>query len=128
MKKRKILVVDDDEYIRDAFQEAFILEGYDVQAAGSAEEALEIMKAEIIPVLFLDLKLPGMNGIELCQILKKKYPTIVIHAVTGYASVFELADCREAGFDDYFLKPVKLSVLSKAAKHAFEMLDRWSGK
>jgi hypothetical protein len=49
----------------------------------------------------------------------------VSYAVTGYASLFELWECREAGFEDYFIKPVRLSMLLEAAGHAFMKQHRW---
>ena len=125
MSERKLLVVDDEESIRDMFEEAFSRAGYLVQSAESAEEALEILKKENIHVMFLDLNLPGMNGVELCKQLRKDRPMDIILAVTGYSSLFELAECREAGFDDYFNKPVNLKILLKAAKDAFDRIDRW---
>ena len=66
-----------------------------------------------------------MNGVELCQQLRKNRPMDIIYAVTGYSALFELADCREAGFDDYFQKPVVMKTLLKAAQDAFEKIDRW---
>jgi CheY-like chemotaxis protein len=71
------------------------------------------------------MNLPGINGIELCQEIKKDLPMSIIHAVTGYASLFDLAECRKAGFDDYFTKPVNLKMLTKSASNAFEKLNRW---
>jgi len=47
------------------------------------------------------------------------------HAVPGYESLFEIHDCREAGSEDYFTKPVKLSALLEAVEHAFKKLERW---
>ena len=123
--ENKILVVDDEEAIRDTFDMAFGKAGYTAHCAGSAEEALDILKRDNIQVMFLDLKLPGMNGVELCRQIRKDKPIAIIHAVTGYTSLFELADCREAGFDDYFTKPVELKFLLKAADEAFERLSRW---
>lgn len=125
MMENKILVVDDEEAIRDTFDTAFGKAGYTVHCTGSAEEALDILKRDNIQVMFLDLKLPGMNGVELCRQIRKDKPIAIIHAVTGYTSLFELADCREAGFDDYFTKPVELEFLLKAADEAFERLGRW---
>ena len=104
---------------------AFSKDGYIVRSAESAEEALEILKDEKFQVMFLDLNLPRMNGVELCKQIRKDMPIGIIYAVTGYASLFELADCREAGFDDYFTKPVKLEMLFRAAQDAFEKIDRW---
>jgi len=125
MSEKKILVVDDEVHIRDMLEQAFSKAGYTVRLAESAEETLDILKDEKIQVIFLDLKLPGMNGLKLCRKIRKEFPIAIIHAITGYASLFELADCREAGFDDYFNKPVDLKLLFKAAQDAFEKIDRW---
>ncbi|MFC1515585.1 response regulator [Thermodesulfobacteriota bacterium] len=123
--ERKILIVDDEADIRSIFEKAFIRKGYVVRSSESAEEALEILKQDNINVMFLDLMLPEMNGVELCKQIRKTNPMAVIYAVTGYASLFEVVDCRDAGFDDYFAKPMDLEMLFKAAEDAFEKLDRW---
>jgi DNA-binding response OmpR family regulator len=78
--------------------------------------------------MFLDLKLPGMNGIELCRRIRKNNPIACIYSMTGFSSLFELADCRDAGFDDYFLKPIDLSIFMKTAEDAFEKISRWKKK
>ena len=123
--EKKILVVDDERMIRNMLEKAFTKAGYMVKTAESAEEALDLLNNEKIQVMFLDLKLPNMNGVELCQEIRKHNPIAIIYAVTGYASLFELALCREAGFDDYFTKPVNLSMLFDAAEDAFKKIDRW---
>jgi len=125
MINRKILVVDDEEAILNMFVQAFSRGGYEVRTAESAEEALELLKGDKIQVMFLDLNMPGMNGVDLCKEIRKDFPMAIIHAVTGYYSLFELADCREAGFDDYFTKPADLKMLLNAAQDAFEKIDRW---
>jgi CheY-like chemotaxis protein len=125
MVERRILLVDDEEQIREMFKRAFSTAGYTVQTAESAEEAIEVMRKTPSWVLFLDLKLPGMNGVELCRQIRKDWPMVIPYAVTGYASLFELSDCRDAGFEDYFIKPVNLSDLLTAAAHAFSKLERW---
>ena len=125
MGQKKILIVDDEKTIRDMLEMMFTKAGYQVRSAESAEDAIELLKNENIYVMFLDLNLPGMNGVELCRKIRKDTPLTIIHAVTGYASLFELSDCREAGFDDYFYKPIVLSMLLKVAEEAFKKLDRW---
>ena len=124
----KILVVDDEQAIRKLLDKAFSKNGYDVSLAESAEKALEILKDENIQVMFIDLKLPGMTGIELCRQIRKENSIACIYAMTGYGSLFELSDCRDAGFDDYFLKPVDLEVFINTAKDAFSKLERWKKK
>jgi len=126
--EQSILVVDDEKAIINLLKQAFSRAGYDVRSAESAENALDILEKENIHVMFFDLNLPQMNGLELCKVVKKNMPMSVIYAITGYASLFELAECREAGFEDYFKKPVKISNLVKAAENAFEKINRWNSK
>lgn len=125
MSERKILIVDDEADIRNVFERAFSKAGYAVRSAASGEEALEILKGDKVQVMFFDLNMPGMDGLELCRRVRDDFPMAVIHAVTGYARVFELAQCREAGFDDYYTKPIELAQLLAAAEAAFVKLDRW---
>jgi CheY-like chemotaxis protein len=49
----------------------------------------------------------------------------VLYAITGYASIFQLAECREAGFEDFFKKPVNIATLRQNAASAFEKVERW---
>lgn len=125
MNKNTILVVDDETSILNMFELAFSQKGFVVKKAASAEEALELLQTEKIHVMFLDLNLPEMNGIELCRAIKKQMPTAILYALTGYASLFELSDCRDAGFDDYFKKPVSMASLLEAARAGFEKIERW---
>ena len=81
--EKKILVVDDEEMLRTLFEDAFTSAGYTVRSAAGGEEALGILEKEDIHVMFLDLNMPGMNGIELCRRIRKMNAMAVIHAVTG---------------------------------------------
>jgi len=82
-------------------------------------------------VLILDLSLPGMNGVELCREMRKRWPWCIVIAVTAFASVYELVSCREAGFEDYFIKPVDMGELMTSVAYAFKKIghwkERWSG-
>jgi CheY-like chemotaxis protein len=126
MKDGKILIVDDEPAIRKLFELVFTKQGYAVGAAESAEEALQLMENDSFPVMFFDLNLPGMNGIDLCRHVKKDNPRAIVYAITGYTSMFELTDCREVGFDDYFTKPANVSDLIKAAADGFAKNERWA--
>lgn len=124
MSENQILIVDDDEDVRILFSKIFSDSGYEVLVTEDAEEAIDVLKKEKIQVMFLDLSLPRMNGIDLCIKIRKKLPNAVIHAVTGYSTLYEVAECYEAGFDDYFEKPIGTKVLLEAAKSAFEKIGR----
>ncbi len=123
----RILVVDDDVSVRDLFQTAFTDAGYEVVLAEGGEEALDILRKQDIQVIFLDLKLFGMNGIELCRQIRTFKPVSLIYAMTGWSALYEIEECREAGFDDFFTKPISLEIIFKAVGDAFEKLNRWRG-
>lgn len=125
MTERKILVVDDEVSILEMMKEVFESEGYQILTAANAEDALKIIKSEPVWVMFLDIKLPGMSGVELCKKIRKDDQISIIHAFTGYSNIYGLLECRAVGFDDFFLKPVQLDVLLKAAKDSFDKLERW---
>ena len=101
-KEKKVLVVDDEAAIREVVTQAFERAEYRVFTAESAEKAIDILRQESIMVMFLDLKLPGMNGLELCELVRRQNPLAIIYALTGFADLFGLLDCRKAGFDDFF--------------------------
>lgn len=126
MISRNILIVDDDNMVIDVFKKGFNKAGYTVRRARTAEDALAILEKESYPVMFLDLKLPKMSGVELCKVIREKYPLSILFAVTGYASDFELSVCRKAGFDDYFIKPVDLKILFRVALEAFDKIEQWN--
>lgn len=123
--KGKILVVDDEVSIRDLFQIFFTEAGYEVLLAEGGKDALAVLKMHDIDVIFLDLKLFGMNGIDLCRQIRKTKPVSMIYAMTGWSALFEIDECREAGFDDYFEKPLDMEKLLLLVDQAFERLERW---
>lgn len=123
--KGTILIVDDEESVRELFSGVFGAEGYEVIAAEDGNQALSILKQDNIDVIFLDLKLFGMNGIDLCRQIRETKPVSMIFAVTGWAPLFEIEECREAGFDDYFEKPLDMDMLLDIVADAFKKLDRW---
>ncbi len=125
MSEKKILIVDDEEAITKLMTLVFSREGYEVKTAENGDQALKIIQKENIHVIITDLNMPEMDGIKLCRAIRKTVPMAMIFAMTGYASLFELAECREAGFDDYFVKPVNIKTLVKTAENAFEKLKRW---
>ena len=131
MNENTILLVDDDKVIQFVLTKALSDAGYNVTTAETAEDALEAMAVNPAEVLILDLSLPGMNGVELCREMRKRWPWCIVIAVTAFASVYELVSCREAGFDDYFIKPVDMGELMTSVAYAFKKIghwkERWSG-
>ena len=121
----KILVIDDDKMIREMLHSAFDRHGYDVRSAENVAQAMEVLKEESIMILFLDLHLPGMSGIEFCKKIRRESHLGFIFAITGVVDLYSLMECRSAGFDDFFTKPFSLDTMVKAVEQAFEKLKRW---
>jgi CheY-like chemotaxis protein len=112
----KVLVVDDERQIRDLLKEFLTGEAYEVILASNGKEAIEVTEREHPDVILLDLKMPGIGGIEVCQRLKEEPTTqfIPIIVVTGY--VDNKIHAIEAGADDFIHKPINLSELGFRVK------------
>ncbi len=122
---KRVLVVDDEKEISELFRRVLETAGYKVETAESGEQALEILEQEKFPLLLFDLNLPGIDGTELCRKARKLMPISIIFAITGFASLYHLHDCREAGFDDYFIKPISIKTLIEEVELASKKIDRW---
>lgn len=106
----KILVIDDEPILLETLNGFFGNRGYQVLTAASAEEALQLIEREHPVLALIDIKLPGMNGIELLKIIKKKYPQMRTFVMTAYDE--ENKNTVEAiGVDAFFAKPVGLDEL-----------------
>ncbi len=125
MENKKILIVDDEPPILRLLSQVFTKAGYEVFTAENGRDALKIIEENNIMDMFFDLNMPVMNGMELCKSVKSIKPMSIIYAITGYASLFELSECLDVGFEDYFKKPVNVSTLLKTAESAFEKVNRW---
>ena len=123
--EKTILIVDDEVTVREIFKDFFGASGYLVLTAEGADNALEILREREIDVIFLDLRLFGTNGLELGRQIRKEKPLTILFAITGWAGLFEVEECREAGFDDFFIKPVEFEMLQNAVENAFERVERW---
>jgi CheY-like chemotaxis protein len=125
MLSKDVLIVDDEQSIRDILSAALAHLGYTPITANDGEQALEILAQRSVLVMIVDMNMPGMNGLELGRRIRAAYPLAQMLALTGYRSLFQLSACREAGFEDYFTKPVKLPELGQALADAFGRLERW---
>ena len=116
----KILAIDDEKNIRHLIQSEFALEGFDVTTAGSGEEGLERFDQEKFDIVFLDLKLPNMDGIETLKKLKQKSSTTEVIMITGHGEIESAVASIKLGAWDYVTKPFKLDELLTLAKQAID--------
>ena len=102
----RVLVVDDEEIITTTLCQIIEKLGYESSGADSAEKALEILDDEDVDVVITDIKMPGMDGFELTEAIKKKHDADVI-VITGYGGEFSYEEAMEKGASDFALKPVR---------------------
>ncbi|MGB2770361.1 MAG: sigma-54 dependent transcriptional regulator, partial [Candidatus Zixiibacteriota bacterium] len=107
-----ILIVDDELSVRDSLTKWFKEDGYRTEAAADANEALKKIKPGIWDIIFLDIKLPGMDGMELQQRIKNIDPNATIIMITAYATVDTAVKSLKEGAHDYVTKPVDPDYLS----------------
>ena len=123
--RKQILVVDDEKSIRDILDVTFKDAGFFVTTAQDGEEAIRLFSSDDYAVVFLDVKLPGLSGFDVCQEMKRLKPHAFIVAMTGYTDLFDQKKCLECGFDYYFPKPFRFNHLIELARNAVERVDWW---
>ena len=117
----KILVVDDEAVIRELLTEVLADDGYNVVTAPSGPVALEVMREhDDFELLFTDIMMPGMTGIELIREAHKLQPTIIPIVMTAYATLESARAAVKEGAYDYVLKPFSLSEVKLAVTNALE--------
>jgi putative two-component system response regulator len=111
--RARVLIVDDDAVVRETIRDSVEHLGYVTREAGSAEDALEKIARELPDLILLDVRMPGITGIELCRQLKADQATRLIPVVllTAQSELDTRVAGLEAGADDYFTKPVHLREL-----------------
>jgi len=125
MEKRTVLFVDDEEKLLRSLERGLMDEPYDTLFANSGEEALEVLKNNDVHILVTDMRMPGMNGLELLRIVKEEYPHIVRMVLSGYTQVSTLLTAINQGEVYKFItKPWKLDEEFKPAiRQAIEYFD-----
>ncbi|RCW47801.1 response regulator [Halanaerobium sp. ST460_2HS_T2] len=118
--KNKVLVVDDEKNIRLTLKKALSNADYEVETAVNGEDGLAKLKEEEIPVVLLDMKMPGMDGIQfLKEVTNKEIETKVI-MITGYGSVETAVETLKLGAVDYLRKPFKPEEIINIVQDVFE--------
>ncbi len=120
MKEFKVLMVDDEEEFIKTLDERVKMRNLDSNVAFSGEEALEILEKEAPDVMLLDLKMPGMDGMEVLRRARAAYPGVQVVMLTGHGSDQDEAEARRLGVFDYLRKPIPIEKLMKVLKSAYE--------
>lgn len=120
MSRKSVLIVDDEEGIRESLSGILEDEGYDVQTASSGEDALAITKEHMPDIVFLDVWLPEMDGIELLSRLKEIDANIPVIMISGHGNIETAVKATRLGAYDFLEKPLSLEKVIITAKRALE--------
>ncbi len=116
----RILVVDDEEIVRDSLVDWLREDGYDVEAAESGFQALDMIREKPWDIALVDLKMPKMDGLELLEEAKKIAPEIQVIIITAYATVHTAVQAIKTGAYDYLIKPFDPEEISLLIKRLIE--------
>ncbi len=119
---KTILVVDDEEVIRDICLRSLTSCGYHVELAENGIRALECLRETPVDVVFSDFKMPIMHGIELLECIKRDHPHIVVAIMTAFATIDIAIHAMKNGASDFILKPVKPEQIRIVAEKCFEKI------
>ena len=118
--KGRIVVIDDDEGNRRGIEMALRKDGYNVAAFPSGPRGIEYLKGSGTDLLVTDLRMPGMDGLEVLKLAKSMDPGLAVLVITGFGSVESAVDAMKHGADDYLQKPVNLVELRQRVAAAVE--------
>jgi two-component system response regulator MprA len=107
----RILVVDDDQAVRESLRRALILEGYEVELAADGTQALRSLSQSAPDAIILDLQMPDVDGLEVCRRLRALGDATPVLMLTARDAVGDRVEGLDAGADDYLVKPFDLNEL-----------------
>ena len=120
MSIANVLLVDDEVEFVETFSERLVLRNLEISKAFSGEEALQVLdENKNIEVVILDVKMPGMDGIETLAEIKRKNPLVEVMMLSGHADVTSAIEGMKQGAFDYLMKPVEMDqIITKVTKAA----------
>ena len=120
MNGLNVLFVDDEVDFLDTVLKRMKKRDVNVAGVESGEKALELLEKEPVDVLVLDVRMPGMDGIQALREIKKNYPLVEVIMLTGHASMEVAIEGMELGAFDYLMKPVDIDELLYKIQDAYK--------
>ncbi|MEN8264878.1 MAG: sigma-54 dependent transcriptional regulator [Nitrospirota bacterium] len=115
---KSILIVEDEETLRESLKRIFVKEGFSVDSVDSAEEGLDFLEANIYDVIISDIILPGVDGIEMLTRIRQELPDQIFIVMTAYASIETAIRALRAGAYDYIMKPIMHEEIKQVVRNA----------
>lgn len=119
MVKMRIMLVDDEERFLQTTQKMIAKKGYDALTATSGAECLKKLEDELVHVVILDVKMPGMDGVETLKLIKQRFPLVEVIMLTGHATAESAVEGLKLGATDYLTKPTSIEDLIAKAEEAY---------
>lgn len=127
MSKGKILVIDDEDIVLISCKRALLPEGFEVKTAQNGIEGLKMIEEERFDLVFTDLKMPDIDGIEVLRIIKQRCPETAVIIITGYQTVDSAVKTIKLGAYDYIEKPFTPDEIINAVNSALEERKKEAG-
>jgi DNA-binding NtrC family response regulator len=124
-EKANVLIVDDEEVVRLSHLRSLESSDCNTRAAEDGRQAIEVMEEHPADVILLDLRMPGLNGMDVLKTIKERWPDSEVVVITGYPSIESAKQAVRLGAFDYLAKPVEPNDVVKAANDAITQ-KRWS--
>jgi DNA-binding NtrC family response regulator len=118
MGKERLLFVDDEDELISALVERLELRGIDATGATSGDEALELLREDHFDVVVIDVKMPGIGGLDVLRTVSRRYPDVKVILMTGHGSSEDSEIGRRLGAVAYLQKPVDLEDLLATVRRA----------
>jgi len=118
---KNILVVDDEVAVNNNIRKILIKKGYHVDQAMTKSEAIQKVEERAYPLILLDLRIPGVRGLELLEFIREKRPESKVIIVTGYANIETAVETARLGAIDFLAKPFTLNEIRTATEKAFKL-------
>ncbi len=118
MDSLRILIVDDEDELVSALEERLNLRGFQAKGVATGEEALAYLADRQCDVVLLDVKMPGLGGLEVIERIKEKTPSPQVILLTGHISVQDAERGMGLGAFDYLMKPIKIDELIRVLRSA----------
>ncbi len=118
-----MLLVDDEAALRSALQQGLSKDGYQVEVAGSADEALKKLAEKPFDLVLTDLQMPGASGLDLIASIRARHPDVLSIVMTGYATLDAAVEAIKLGAYDFIQKPFRLEDVEAILDRAFEALE-----
>jgi len=123
--KASILIVDDEEVVRRSHLRSLADSGCHAEAAEDGRQAISVMEQHPFDVILLDLRMPGLDGMDVLKTIKKRWPESEVVVITGYPTIETAKEAVRLGAQNYIAKPIGPDEVVKAANDAM-MQKRWT--